>query len=356
MNRRSFISTSALASALSVIPAANLTASTTGKLFDTHADPKGRIFPKKLKKGDTVGLIAPGYSLSEKALENAMSNVRAMGFKPYHTSRIIGHHGYFSNTDKMRAEDVHEMFLDPEVDGIFCARGGYGCTRILDLINYDFIAQNPKILVGFSDITALANAIHNKTGLITFHGPVGTTLDNQYNRRNLNQIVTKPSTFINLPAERYSSHTILSDDTFQQYVINPGEVTAPLIGGNLTLLSAMCGTAFDLDYTAKLVFIEDIDEDPYRIDRMFTQLLSGKTFKDAAGIVLGVFKGCNDPKRVSFSLKEVIMDRIKPLNIPSIYGYSIGHIDHNLTLPIGIKATLKTESFSIELKERALSE
>lgn len=355
MNRRSFISRSAQVSMLSVLPAASLTASSPQIQLHKTTDPLS-LLPKKLKKGDTVGLIAPGYSLSAKALENAKSNVRAMGFKPYHTSRIIGHHGYFSNTDKMRAEDVHEMFLDPEVDGIFCARGGYGCTRILDQINYDYIAQNPKVLVGFSDITALANAIHHKTGLITFHGPVGTTLDNEYNRRNLYDVISKSSQVLNLPAEHYSSQTILSDDTFEQYVINPGEATAQLIGGNLSLLSAMCGTNFDLDYTGKLVFIEDIDEDPYRIDRMFTQLLSSPTFKHAAGIVLGVFKGCNDPRRVSFSLKEVILDRIKSLNVPSIYGYSIGHIDHNLTLPIGIKASLNTETFSIELKERAVQD
>lgn len=355
MNRRSFITRGAQVSMLSVLPAASLTASNYATPLNKTTDTL-TVLPKKLKKGDTIGLIAPGYSLSPKALENAKSNVRAMGFKPYHSSRIIGNHGYFSNTDKMRVEDIHEMFLDQEVDGIFCARGGYGCTRILDQINYDYIAQNPKVLVGFSDITALANTIHNKTGLITFHGPVGTTLDNEYNRKNLHEVISKSSLTLTIPSERHSSQVILSDDTFEQYVINPGMVTAPLIGGNLTLLSSMCGTEFDLDYTGKLVFIEDIDEDPYRIDRMFTQLLSSPTFKNAAGIVLGVFKGCNDPRRVSFSLKQVILDRVKHLNVPSVYGYSIGHIDHNVTLPIGIKGTLNTGTFSIELKERAVQD
>jgi len=338
---------------LSVLPAASLTAS-TNRTEPQKTETIQAVLPKRLKKGDTVGLIAPGYSLSAKALENAMSNVRAMGFKPYHTSRIIGHHGYFSNTDQMRAADVEEMFLDPKIDGIFCARGGYGCTRILDLINFDYITQNPKVLVGFSDITALANTIQSKAGLITFHGPVGTTLDNEYNRRNLSNIITKSTLGISVTAEHYSPQTIQSDDTFEQYVINSGSVTAPLIGGNLSLLSAMCGTEFDLDYTGKLVFIEDIDEDPYRIDRMLTQLLSAPTFKHAAGIVLGVFKGCNEPKRVSFSLKEVVLDRLKSLNVPSIYGYSIGHIDHNLTLPIGINASLNTDTFSIQLLENAV--
>src|SRR5690606_32287788 len=212
----------------------------------------------------------------------------------------------------------------------------------------------PKVLVGFSDITALANTIHHKTGLVTFHGPVGTTLDNEYNRRNLYEVISKSSLILNIPSERHSPQVIRSDDTFEQYVISPGVVTAPLIGGNLTLLSSMCGTEFDLDYTGKLVFIEDIDEDPYSVDRMFTQLLSAPTFKNAAGIVLGVFKGCNEPERMSFTLKEVILDRIKHLNVPSIYGYSIGHIDRNLTLPIGIKASLNTATFSITLKENTV--
>jgi len=353
MNRRSFLSKGAQVSMLSVLPAASLSASTHNTKLQEPAALQ-IVLPKKLKKGATVGLIAPGYALSAKALENAISNVKSMGFKPYHTSRIIGHHGYLSNTDKMRVEDIHEMFLDPEVDGIICARGGYGCTRILDQINYDYITQNPKVLVGFSDITALANTIHEKTGLITFHGPVGTTLDNEYSRRNLHKIITNSTQGLTITAERYSDQAIASDDTFEQYVINPGEVTATLIGGNLSLLSAMCGTKFDLDYTDKLVFIEDIDEDPYSVDRMFTQLLSAPTFKHAAGIVLGVFKGCNEPERMSFTLKEVILDRIKHLNVPSIYGYSIGHIDRNLTLPIGIKASLNTATFSITLKENTV--
>lgn len=355
MNRRSFISTGAQLSVLSAFPATSLASSSSNDhLYNSKEI--ATILPKKLNKGDTVGLIAPGYSLSSKALENAISNVQAMGFKPYHTSRIKGRDGYFSNTDKLRAADVEEMFLDPQVDGIICARGGYGCTRILDLINYDYIAQNPKVLVGFSDITALANTIHRKTGLVTFHGPVATTLENTYNRDNLYKIITQPKELLTIKSEHYTPEVVQRDDTFEQYVINPGVITAPLLGGNLSLLSAMCGTQYDLDYTGKLVFIEDIEEDPYRIDRMFTQLLSAPTFKHAAGIVLGVFKGCNEPKRVSFTLKEVILDRIKPLHIPSIYGFSIGHIDHNLTLPIGINATLNTDTFSIELLQRAIQD
>lgn len=352
MNRRKFIARSVQASALSAIPIGSVFAQQT----TTNQVESEIVLPKKLKKGDTVGLIAPGYSLSDRALQNAITNVKAMGFIPYHTSRISGSFGYFSNTDIARVEDIHEMFLNPKIDAIFCARGGYGCTRILKDINFDYIQQNPKILLGFSDITALVNSIYQKTGIVTFHGPVGTTLDNEFNRDQLSAIIENANNSIEVATETFSAAKTTSDSTFQNYVINPGTATGRLVGGNLSLLSAMTGTDFDVDYTDKIVFIEEIDEDPYRVDRMLTQLLDSKTFKHARGIVLGVFKGCDDPKRSnSFSLKEVILDRLKPTNIPAVYGFPIGHVDHNITLPVGINATLNTEDYSLKLIENSVS-
>ncbi|QLE00235.1 LD-carboxypeptidase [Galbibacter sp. BG1] len=352
MNRRKFITRTAQVSALSAVPIYH----TFAQAPNLSKSINENVLPKKLKKGDTVGLIAPGYALSQKALENAITNVKAIGFVPYHTPRIVGNFGYFSNTDKARVEDIHEMFLNPDIDAIFCARGGYGCTRILKDINFDYIQQNPKILLGFSDITALVNSIYQKTGIVTFHGPVGTTLNNDYNREQLEKIVCHANNSIPLATETFTASQTIADSTFEQYVINPGIAKGKLAGGNLSLLSAMTGTDFEVDYTDKIVFIEEIDEDPYRVDRMLTQLLDSKTFKNAKGIVLGVFKGCDDPDRSnSFSLKEVILDRIKPMNIPAIYGFSIGHIDNNLTLPVGINAQLNTNNFSLELLENSVS-
>ncbi|MCX2680231.1 LD-carboxypeptidase [Galbibacter sp. EGI 63066] len=355
MNRRKFIGRGIQASAISILPASAMGFSpSTLKNHQIKNNEDDIILPKQLKKGDTVGLIAPGYELSQTALNKAIERVEKMGFKSYHTSRILENHGYLSNTDEERIADVHHMFLNPDIDGIICARGGYGCTRILSGLNYDYIQQNPKVLVGFSDITAFLNAIYQRTKLITFHGPVGTTLNNDFNRQHLEQIITNANNSIEIKSKFYPAQTL--DSTFHQYVINPGIATGRLVGGNLSLLSAMTGTPFEVDYTDKIVFIEEIDEDPYRIDRMLTQLLDSKTFKNAKGIVLGVFKGCDEPKRsVTFSLKEVIMDRIKPLNIPSLYGYSIGHIKYNITLPVGINATLNTASFSIKLLENSVS-
>ncbi|MEL4307777.1 S66 peptidase family protein [Joostella sp. CR20] len=353
MNRRKFIRRSAQVSALAVTP--------IGSVFAQNntiqpQEENNHILPKHLKKGAKVGLIAPGYALSDKALQNAITNVKAMGFEPVYTSRISGNYGYFSNTDKARVEDIHEMFLNPEIDAIFCARGGYGCTRILKDINFDYIQQNPKIILGFSDITALLNSIYQKTGIVTFHGPVGTTLNNDFNKLETSRILENPSNKIIVTTEKFSASTTQSDSTFENYVITPGTATGRLVGGNLSLLSAMTGTDFDVDYTDKIVFIEEIDEDPYRVDRMLTQLLNSKTMKYAKGIVLGVFKGCDDPKRSnSFSLKEVILDRIKTLNIPAVYGFPIGHVDHNITLPVGIEARLNADTYSLELLENSVS-
>ncbi|MCM5663668.1 S66 peptidase family protein [Galbibacter mesophilus] len=352
MNRRKFITRSIQASALTAVPFQSNFAQTSPNLVSENT----KVLPKKLKKGDTVGLIAPGYALSAKALENAITNVKAMGFVPYHTPRIVGNFGYFSNTDKARVEDLHEMFLNPDIDAIFCARGGYGCTRILKDINFDYIQQNPKILLGFSDITALVNSIYQKTNIITFHGPVGTTLNNDFNRTQLEKIICNTQNSIPLETETFTASQTIADSTFEQYVISDGIATGKLAGGNLSLLAAMTGTDFEVDYTDKIAFIEEIDEDPYRVDRMLTQLLDSKTFKHAKGVVFGVFKGCDDPeRRNSFSLKEVILDRIKPMNIPAIYGYSIGHIDNNITLPVGINAKLNTNNFSLELLENSVS-
>lgn len=314
------------------------------------------IKPKHLKKGDTIGLIAPGYAIKPEILVEAKETLEKMGFIPYHTDRIHGNHGYFSNTDAERVADLNEMFANKKVDGILCARGGYGCTRIMHLINYDTIRKNPKALIGFSDITALLNGIHQETGLITFHGPVGSTLNDPYSIRYLQNVVMKPkdlpSVINNIEITDLEEY---SKPEYDRYTINAGVVNGKLVGGSLTLVNALIGTPHEIDFTDAVVFLEDIEEAPYRIDRMLTQLIHGKTFNKAAGIVLGVFKGCDSiahPK--SFTLREVIMDRIKPLGIPAVYGMTFGHIENNFTLPIGINAKLDTNKMTLQLLEKAV--
>ncbi|WP_047419738.1 LD-carboxypeptidase [Cellulophaga sp. Hel_I_12] len=312
------------------------------------------IKPNRLKIGDTIGLIAPASAIKEDVLEAAKETLRSLGFIPYHTHRILGNHGYFSNTDEERATDLNEMFANPNVHGILCARGGYGCTRIMQSIDYDLIKKNPKVLLGFSDITALANGIYKKTGLITFHGPVGSTLNNEYSIEQLENILITPKD--NLRIENVSlDDTQMKDSEFERYTINSGKATGKLVGGSLTLITAMIGTPHEIDFTGTIVCIEDVEEAPYRMDRMLTQLLEGPTFKKAAAVMLGVSKGCDKPpKPDGFTLKEVMIDRIKPLNIPAAYGMSFGHVDHNFTIPIGIAATFDADAMTLDLLETAV--
>jgi len=313
--------------------------------------PKEIVRPKSLKKGDAIGLVAPGYSITQEMLENSINEIKAMGMEPYHTQRIFGNHGYLSNTDEERAKDLMHMFTNEKVKGVFCIRGGYGCTRILDMLNFDLIAQNPKVLLGYSDITALLNAFYNKIGLVGFHGAMGPKPDS-YAYEEVKNVVMNPQEKYTIKNFDFDAETQM-DAVYDRYVITPGKAVGTLVGGNLSLLSAMNGTDYDIDYTDTLVCIEDVGEAPYRMDRMLTQLLSTPSFKKAAGVVFGVCAGCDKKEGSdSFSLKEVIMDRITPMGIPAVYGMSFGHIPESFTFPIGIEALLDADSFTLQLQQK----
>ena len=349
LKRRTFLGNAIGISALSLTPF------TLWPNSLTTAQTTNKILPKRLKKGDTIGLVAPGYAIKEEVLEHAKEVLISMGFVPYHTDRILWNHGYFSNTDAERAADVNEMFANPNIDGILCARGGYGCTRIMDILDYEMIKQHPKVLVGFSDITALLNGIYNRTGLVTFHGPVGSTIDDAYSITELKSILMHPRGNYTIKNAKIKDTELLTNPEFDRYTITSGVAEGILVGGSLTLINALIGTKDEIDFTDKIVCIEDVEESPYRIDRMLTQLLEGPTFKKAAGIVIGVCKGCDKPKSpASFTLKEVILDRLSPLQIPAVYGMSFGHVEQNFTFPIGIKATLNTDKMTLTLLEQAV--
>jgi muramoyltetrapeptide carboxypeptidase len=314
-----------------------------------------KLLPKPLLAGFTVGLIAPGYAFPEKIINEVCALLEQMGYKPYYTPRLLQRHGYFSNTDAERAADINHMFSNGQVDAVLCIRGGYGCTRMLHLLDYETIRANPKPLIGFSDVTALLNGIHKMTGLISFHGPVGSTLNDPYSQHCFQQMLTLSNdlpTITNAVLEpKYKL-----DSVYERYTITPGRATGELCGGSLTLVNALIGTPHEIDFTDKLVCLEDIDEAPYRIDRMLTQLVEGPTFGKAAGIVLGVFAGCNKSTNPhSFSLKEVVMDRIKPLGIPAVYGMSFGHTKQNFTFPIGARAAFDTEAMTLAIMENYLT-
>lgn len=296
------------------------------------------IKPKGLKRGDTVGLIAPSSPTTDKKyVEQAKDKLIEMGFKVKVGRSCYERYGYLSGTDELRAKDINLMFEDKEVQGIICLRGGYGTPRILDLIDYEIIRNNPKVFVGYSDITALHISMNQISKLVTFHGPMGTS-----------DIIGTFSDF-----SRDSLFNSILDNGFKGNLDNPhgeeiitineGIGKGEIIGGNLSLIVDTIGTPYEIDTRGKLLFIEEVSEDPYKVDRMFTQLrLSGK-LSDANGIILGDFNKCDREEskhKESLSLMQVIEDIIKPVGKPTIYNFQAGHCEPMITIPFGVEAVL----------------
>ena len=321
---------------------------------NTNTFMKKCLKPNFLSPGDTIGLITPSSSITEEKLKKAISNMKMLGLKVKLGKHINAINGYLAGTDEQRLEDLHNMFADDEVNGIWCIRGGYGVGRILSKIDYRLIKKNPKILIGYSDVTALLLAVHQETGLICFHGPVASSTFSDYVVKHLKGTLMKSQMSYTI------GHAMDSDDSkdkaYHSKVIRSGKVKGKLTGGNLTLLAASIGTDFQPKFKNKLVFIEDIGEKPYRLDRMFTQILQGSDIDKAAGIMLGVFEDCEAREGDrSLSLMEMFEDRLGHLDMPIIYGLSFGHIKNHMTLPIGIEAEMDTDKRTIRLLETGVS-
>ncbi len=349
MNRRKFTKISA---------SGGLFALAGNDIFQTNdttiACSKKTRFPKRLKEGDTIGLIAPASSFSDDAYQNAIKNLKYFGFKVKEGRHLHDQKGYLAGEDINRAADINAFFADESIDGIWCLRGGYGTTRLLSMLDYKTIKRNPKALIGYSDITALLMAIHHKTGLIGFHGPVATSDFPPYSEQYFREVMmdAKPSIY---PIADANQETGLTDSAFEARTIRSGKAQGKLLGGNLSLLSAMIGTPYMPNAKNAIVFIEDIGEKPYRIDRMMTQLLESGWLQEANGLVLGIFNDCHpDEGDRSLTLKEVINDRTQGLNIPIAYGYSFGHISNQMTLPIGAKVEMDADEISLRLLEKAV--
>jgi muramoyltetrapeptide carboxypeptidase len=345
MKRRNFIKT---------ISAASLAATTFPKSLSDKSNSKTKslIKPARLKQGDTIAIVSPGSYITEEEKNESINELTNLGFKVTYSDRLMQKNGYFSARDEERAADLNEMFERKDVNGIICARGGYGCARILPYLDYDLIEENPKPLIGFSDVTALHYAIYKNCNLATFHGPVSISTFSKFSVKNFEDVLMNPTFELNL----LNSTT---DNNYNPYgitVISEGTAEGELIGGNLTLAVSLIGTEYDVDYSGKIIFLEEFIEEPYRIDRMLTQMIQAGKFEDAKGIALGVFKLCESDKTNpsfsnSYTLMEVLKDRLGNLGIPVIYGLSFGHVVDKFTLPIGINAELNTNNQELKLLE-----
>lgn len=350
MIRRDFLKAASVMTAALAAPAAAKNRLTDNSSVQTV------LKPGKLKKGDKIGLIAPGSFITEKELEESVNNIKSLGFEPVYTERVLARSGYLGGSDTVRANDVNYMFGRKDINGIICVRGGYGCQRILPMLDYELIKNNPKVLSGYSDITALLYGIYAKTGLVGFHGPVATSTFNKFSVNYFTQVLCNPSEKLTMTSATDENP---NDECRRIRVIRNGKAEGQLVGGNLSIVVSLVGTPYDLDTKGKIVFLEEVGEQPYRVDRLLTQLIQSGKLSDAAGIALGVFTDCEADKSSkefteSFTLSEVLYDRLFSLGIPVIYGLSFGHIVNKFTLPFGIKARLDVDNQQLSLLEPAV--
>lgn len=309
---------------------------------------KNNIKPPALKKGDTVAISSPaGAVWDEKQIEIFSNILKGFGFKVVLGKTLYEKFGYFSGTDEFRAKELNDFFADKTIKAIFCMKGGWGCARILDKINYEQIKVNPKILIGFSDITTLLVAITAKTGLVTFHGPVGNSGWNEYTKTVFTEVCLNGSAY-SYPENPESEEKIVT--------IKGGEAKGQLIGGNLTVLSGIFGSNYLPDFKNKILFLEEAKEEPYSIDRMLTQLKLCGVLDNISGFVFGKCAKClaEEPLK-AFTFDEVIKQHIKPLGIPAFYGAMIGHIENKYTVPLGVNASINADKGTIKLLESAVS-
>ena len=319
--------------------------------------PQRAIRPSVLHEGDTVGLITPSTYVSDPdTLATAERTMRYFNLKPKWGRNVRKKSGYLGGSIQERLDDLHDMFRDKDVKAVFALRGGYGSAQILDGIDYNLIRANPKIFLGYSDITAMHLAIHQKTGLVTFHGPVVLSKFTQFTQDHFRKALFNPEPIgaVTNPAE---SNPLRPGHTLR--AVRPGKARGPLIGGNLTLISTTMGTPYEIDTRGRILFIEDVDEEPYRIDRMLTQLRLAGKLSQAAGIIFGECADCR-PKdykpsfNSTFTLGEVADSFFGSLTIPVLSGLTIGHTDDQLTLPIGVMATLDADRGELIIEEPAL--
>ncbi|UJH89706.1 LD-carboxypeptidase [Antarcticibacterium sp. 1MA-6-2] len=308
------------------------------------------LLPKKLEKGDTIGIVSPSSAIFEtEAYEIAVENFEAMGLKVKLGEFVKNRYGHLAGTDDERANELNTMFRDPDVDAVIALRGGSGAARILDKIDYQAIKENPKIFVGYSDITAIHLAIYSKTGLVTFHAPLAVSTWNSFSYSSFRKILfdAEAAIFEN-PKEKGDNLTITKN---RIRTITPGVARGKLLGGNLSVLTGIMGSPyFPSNWENKILYLEDVGEQIYAVDRMMSQLQLGGVFVKISGFVFGKCSDCKPGSGYgSLTLEEVIDHYIKPLNIPAYTGAMIGHIDDNSTIPNGIEAEINSTKGTIQL-------
>ena len=312
------------------------------------------IKPRHLSEGDTVGLILPASQAFEAStVDLAVDQLAAMGFQVKVGPHAKSKHGYLAGTDAERAADLMAMFTDPEIDAVVCFKGGWGTPRILPLLDFAKIRANPKPFVGYSDVTALLNAIHQETGLVTFHGPMAGSNLRPFNREGLRRAMMSTDP-IGALANPPKDDDELVPRSYRIVTITPGQASGRVVGGNLTLVAALMGTPWEVDTEGAILLLEDVEEELYRIDRMLTQLAQGGKLAAAKAIAFGYCTDC-PVEGPSLSLEEILADHIGRLGVPAMAGFAFGHREKVLTIPIGLTGLLDTQIGTLSFDEAAVT-
>lgn len=306
------------------------------------------IRPRSLRKGDLIGIVTPASPPSslEKIYKGA-EYLERLGYRVMFGKNVEKVYGYLAGTDQERADDINGMFADKKVKAIIAVRGGYGTPRILPLLNYSKIKKNPKILVGYSDLTALQLAIYRKTGLVTFSGPmVGVEMFkgiDPFTEEHFWACVTSP---------KYKGE-IKNPDQKELQTILPGKKSGILLGGNLSLIVALAGSKYLPSFKKSLLFIEEIEEESYRFDRMMNQLHITGILSDANGIIMCELTDvkASDTTKPFLTAEQVMNDYLSGLKKPVVSGLIYGHVPKKLTIPLGIKATLDATKRTLRFDE-----
>jgi muramoyltetrapeptide carboxypeptidase len=321
------------------------------------ARPSAILRPRRLAKGDTIGLVAPASNAYEdEDIRLAIDIVKSLGFEVKQGAYLFARSQYLAGTDRQRADDVNRMFADDDVDAIFCLRGGYGTPRMLPYLDYETIAAKPKVLLGYSDITGILTAIHVKTGLVGFHGPIALQNFTDYTLSEFRKVLMRPSARTRIAAPPpFEAGEGRVDAENRLTRIAGGTARGRLLGGNLTLICSLMGTEFEPDFRNRILFLEDVGEAPYRVDRMLTQLSLANRLQQVAGIAFGKFTDTGGSGGNTFSIEEVLRDRCGDLGVPVVRGLMIGHVEDQTVVPVGIEAELNADDASLHLLEEAVA-
>jgi muramoyltetrapeptide carboxypeptidase len=297
--------------------------------------PFGAIEP--LTDGSRIALVAPSGVIRDRAhLQQATKNIRSLGWVPVPGAHVDALHAYLAGTDEQRLEDLNGAIRDDSVDGIWCVRGGYGAMRLLSGIDYDALNKNPRPLIGFSDITALHAAIHRKCGIVSFHGPTARGFLSDFSRTSLERALCR--------------HEDSCGVAPNGRVLRSGNATGRLAGGNLSLVAALHGTPYSIDFDGAILILEDVGEPVYRVDRMLRQLLLSGDLQRCAGIIAGDFRPpAGDTDDADRTFDEVIAEAADLAGIPCMAGAPFGHIEDQWTIPLGATAELDTSSVSLHV-------